>query len=447
MLEDVAGGPPLRSNEADLSSFWMPFTNNRFFKKNPRLLASASGMTYRTPDGAEILDGTAGLWCVNAGHARAEIVDAIARQAATLDFAPTFQLAHPQAFELASRLSAIMPAGLDRIFFTNSGSESADTSLKIALAYHLARGQGGRNRLIGRARGYHGTNFGGMAVGGIGGNRKGFQTQLPGVDHLSHTYRPADAFTRGQPAGGAAMADELEALIALHGAHTIAAVIVEPVAGSTGVLVPPVGYLERLREITRAHGILLIFDEVITGFGRVGAATASERFGVTPDLLNMAKGITNGTVPMGAVAVSRDVHDTIVNSAEPGIELFHGYTYSAHPVATAAALATLEIYERDGLFAHARALEDHWETAAHSLRGAPHVIDVRNFGLMAGIELAPRPGAPGARAMEVFHRCFDEGVLVRVTGDIIALSPPLIVTPAQIARIFEQIGKVLADVA
>ena len=431
----------------DLAAFWMPFTDNRSFKAHPRLFASAAGMYYQTVDGRQVLDATAGLWCVNAGHCRAPIVEAIKAQAECLDFAPTFQLGHPIAFEFATRVAAMMPAGLDRIFFTNSGSESADTALKIALAYQRARGQAGRLRLIGRERGYHGTNFGGTSVGGIGGNRRTFGAQIWGVDHLSHTHRPAAAFSRGMPDSNEDLAGELERLVALHGSESIAAVIVEPVAGSTGVLVPPTGYLERLREITRKHGILLIFDEVITGFGRLGTATAAEYFGVTPDMITLAKGLTNGAVPMGAVAVSREVHDTIVDAAAPGIELFHGYTYSGHPLAAAAGIATLDLYVHEQLFERAAALASYWEDAVHSLQGTRHVIDVRNLGLLAGIELSSRDGAPGARAFSIFHRCFDEGLLIRVTGDIIALSPPLIVTEAQIDEIAGRLSRAIGEAA
>lgn len=427
----------------DLAAFWMPFTDNRFFKANPRLLESAAGMYYRTPDGRRILDATAGLWCVNAGHAREPIVRAIQEQAARLDFAPTFQLGHPRPFALASMLAAVLPAGLDRIFFTGSGSEAADTALKIALAYHRARGEGGRMRLIGRQRGYHGTNFGGMSVGGIAGNRRAFAGHLPGVDHLPDTQRHAAPFVRGLQAGNDDPAAELEELIALHGAETIAAVIIEPVAGSAGVLVPPRGYLERLRAITHSNGILLIFDEVITGFGRLGKATASEYFGVTPDLMTLAKGLTNGAVPMGAVAAARFVHDTIVDSAAPGIEFAHGYTYSGHPLAAAAGLATLALYRDEELFARAAELAPYWEAAMHRLAEAPYVIDVRNLGLMAGIELAPRDGAPGSRAADVFRACFDAGLLIRVTGDTIALSPPLIVSHNEIDAIAEGIAAAL----
>lgn len=433
----------------DLSHLWMPFTANRHFKSQPRLLASAKGMYYTSVDGRQILDGTSGLWCVNAGHCRDEIAQAIAKQAASLDYAPGFQLGHPQAFEAASAVAGIMPAGMDRIFFTNSGSESVDTALKIALAYHRARGEAQRTRLIGRERGYHGVGFGGISVGGISPNRKTFSgALLPAVDHLPHTHSlEHNAFSKGQPAWGAHLADELERIVALHDPSTIAAVIVEPMAGSTGVLVPPRGYLQRLREITAKYGILLIFDEVITGYGRLGAATASECFGVTPDLITMAKGISNAAVPAGAVAVKRDVHDAIVNGAPGGIEFFHGYTYSAHPLATAAILATLDIYRREDLFARARKLAPAFEAAAHSLQGAPNVIDVRNIGLVAGIELAPRKDAPGARAAEAFHKCFDSGLMVRYTGDTLAVSPPLVIEEAQIDQIFQSIGNVLKEIA
>ena len=426
-----------------LDAFWMPFTNNRGFKANPRLLSRAKDMYYFTPEGRPILDATSGLWCVNAGHGRDKITEAIRHQAGEMDFAPTFQLAHPLVFDLANRLSAIMPAGMDQVFFCNSGSEAVDSALKIALAYQKAIGQGTRTRLIGRERGYHGVGFGGISVGGIVGNRRQYGALLPGVDHLRHTYDPSGGrFIKGQPPEGAYLADDLERIVALHGAETIAAVIVEPLAGSTGVLVPPVGYLQRLRDIATRHGILLIFDEVITGFGRLGRATAAEYFGVTPDLMTLAKGLTNAAVPMGAVAVASSVYDAVVDNAAPGIELFHGYTYSGHPLAAAAGLATLDVYAEEGLFARADTMSGAFESATHGLRDARHVIDVRNLGLVAGIELEPRPGAPGARAMEVFHRCFDEGLLIRVTGDIIALSPPLIL---QQSHIDEIVGK-LADV-
>ncbi|MFJ5370545.1 aspartate aminotransferase family protein, partial [Bosea sp. CER48] len=416
--------PSTLQNARSLDSFWMPFTANRQFKKAPRLLASASGMHYATEDGRRVLDGTAGLWCVNAGHSRQPISEAVARQIGELDFAPAFQMGHPVAFDFAERLAALAPgeglAKLDRIFFTGSGSESVDTALKIAVAYQRAIGQGTRTRLIGRERGYHGVGFGGISVGGIVNNRRVFP-QLPGSDHLRHTHDLArNAFTRGQPEHGAELADDLERLVALHGAETIAAVIVEPMAGSTGVLVPPKGYLERLREIATRHGILLIFDEVITGFGRLGAPFAADYFGVVPDIMTTAKGLTNGAVPMGAVFASRKVHDGLMAGPEAAIELFHGYTYSGHPVACAAGLATLDIYASEGLLARAADLSVAWENAVHSLRDAPHVIDIRNIGLVAGIELASRDGAVGARAYEAFVDCFEQGLLIRVTGDIIA---------------------------
>ncbi|PAL25326.1 aspartate aminotransferase family protein [Sphingopyxis sp. GW247-27LB] len=438
----------MKGENDPLAAFWMPFTANRAFKAHPRQLVSASGMHYRSADGRTILDGTAGLWCSNAGHCRPEIAEAIAKAAASLDFAPTFQLGHPQAFELAQRLAALMPEGLDRIFFTNSGSESVDTALKIALAIQRARGQGTRTRLIGRERGYHGVGFGGISVGGIVSNRRTFGGGLPGADHLRHTHDIArNAFSRGFPPHGAELADDLQRLVDLHGAETIAAVIVEPMAGSTGVLLPPAGYLQRLREICDRHGILLIFDEVITAFGRVGGATAAGRWGVTPDILTMAKGLTNAAVPMGAVAVKRELHDAVIDSAPGGIELFHGYTYSGHPLACAAGLAALDLYARDGLFDRADELAGYWEDAAHGLKGRRHVIDIRTIGLVAGIELEPRPGAPTARAMELFHACFDNGLLVRATGDIIALSPPLIVEKAEIDAMFGTLGELIETIA
>jgi beta-alanine--pyruvate transaminase len=421
----------------NLDAFWMPFTANRAFKATPRMLARAEGMLYFTQDGHEVIDGTAGLWCVNAGHGRREITEAIQRQAAVMDFAPSFQMGHPIAFQAAAKLADFLPDGLDRVFFTNSGSESADTALKIALAYHRARGDAGRVRLIGRERGYHGVGFGGISVGGIAPNRKQFGALLPYVDHLPHTHSlEHNAFTRGQPAWGAHLADALEGLVALHGAETIAAVMVEPVAGSTGVLIPPVGYLQRLREICDRHGILLIFDEVITGFGRLGTAFGSDRLDVLPDIMTMAKGLTNAAVPMGAVAVHDGIYNAIVDGAPGGIEFFHGYTYSGHPLASAAAIAAIDLHRSEDLPGRARAIEGYWEDAVHSLKGRPNVIDLRNFGLIAGIELAPRPDLPTDRAVRVFERCFDHGVLIRTTGDIVALSPPLIVERKHIDRIF-----------
>ena len=433
-------------NNDPLAAFWMPFTANRGFKAEPRLFAAARDMHYTTPDGRAVLDGTAGLWCVNAGHCREPIVAAIRAQAGVMDFGPTFQLGHPLAFDFATRVGALMPDGLDRIFFTNSGSEAVDSALKIALACQRARGQGTRTRLIGRERGYHGTGFGGISVGGLVNNRRAFGTLLTGVDHLRHTHDMANAFSRAQPAHGADLADDLERIVALHGAETIAAVIVEPMAGSTGVLIPPIGYLERLRDICTRHGIILIFDEVITGFGRLGTATAAERFGVVPDMITLAKGLTNAAVPMGAVAVSRAIHDDIVDGAPEGIELFHGYTYSGHPLAAAAGLATLDLYRDEQLFERALELETYWTDAIHSLRGHRHIVDLRTLGLVAGIELEPRPGVPSRRATELFQGCFDHGLLVRATGDIIALSPPLIVTKPQIDEMVGIIADRLANI-
>ncbi|TMH25701.1 MAG: aspartate aminotransferase family protein [Betaproteobacteria bacterium] len=425
------------------SAFWMPFTSNRQFKKAPRLLARAEGMYYWTPEGRQILDACAGLWCVNAGHCRPKIVQAIQRQAAQMDFAPTFQMGHPIAFEFAERLAAIAPERFKRVFFTNSGSESVDSALKIALAYHRARGEPGRFRLIGRERGYHGVNFGGMSVGGLGPNRKLFGPGVAGIDHLRHTHDIArNAFSRGQPAHGAELADDLERLCTLHDPSTIAAVIVEPVPGSAGVLIPPVKYLERLREICTKHGILLIFDEVITGFGRLGKPFGSQRLGVMPDLFTIAKGMTSGTVPMGAVIVREDIYDAFMKGPD-GIELFHGYTYSGHPLACAAGIAALDVYQEEGLLTRAASLEKHWEDALHSLKGARHVIDIRNIGLMGAIELEARSGAPGSRGFTALVKCFEAGLLIRYTGDTLAFSPPLIVEKAQIDRIFETVRKVL----
>jgi len=425
----------------NLDAFWMPYTDNKHFKANPRMLYRAEGMSYFTPEGREVLDGTAGLWCCNAGHGRREITEAIQKQAALMDFAPTFNMGHPIAFEAAARVAEMTPEGMDRVFFTNSGSESADTALKIALAYHKARGQSSRVRLIGRERGYHGVGFGGMSVGGIGANRKQFGALLPYVDHLPHTHQPAkNAYTRGQPEHGAELADTLESLVALHGAETIAAVMVEPVAGSTGVLVPPKGYLERLRAICDKHGILLIYDEVITGFGRLGTNFGAERLGVAPDIMTMAKGLTNAAVPMGAVAVREGVYEAIVNGMPGGIELFHGYTYSGHPLASAAAIATLELHRSEDLPGRARAIEPYWQEAVHSLRGLPNVIDTRDIGLIGAVELSPRAGKPTERALAIFRRCFDTGVLVRVTGDIVALSPPLIIEKHHVDRLINTLG-------
>jgi beta-alanine--pyruvate transaminase len=434
-------------NDLDLDAFWMPFTANRQFKASPRMLASASGMFYRTMDGQSVMDGTSGLWCVNAGHGRAEIADAVHRQLMELDYAPALQMGHPLAFELATELAAMAPPGLDRIAYTNSGSESVDTALKMAVAYHRVRGEGQRTRLVGRERGYHGVGFGGISVGGMVNNRRMFPT-LHGVDHLPHTQQPGlNAFSRGEPEHGANLADDLERLVQLHGGETIAAVIVEPVAGSTGVLPPPKGYLERLRVLCDRHGILLIFDEVITGFGRLGEAFAAQRFGVTPDIMTTAKGLTNGVVPMGAVFVQRAIHDAFMQGPPEAIDFFHGYTYSGHPVACAAALATLDIYRREGLLTRAKGLEATWADAIHGLRDIKTVVDIRNIGLMGAIELAPRDGAPGARGYATLTGAFERGLMVRATGDTIALSPPLIVTEDQIAELFATLRGVLEGVA
>jgi beta-alanine--pyruvate transaminase len=425
----------------NMDAYWMPFTANRQFKKAPRLLAKSEGMYFWTPEGLQVLDGVAGLWCVNAGHARPKIVRAIAEQAAELDYAPPFQMGHPKAFELAEKVAALAPAGMNKVFFTNSGSESVETALKIAIAYQRVRGEAARTRLIGRERGYHGVNFGGISVGGMVGNRKMFGALLAGVDHIRHTHDPArNAFSHGLPQHGAELADDLERLVALHDASTIAAVIVEPIAGSTGVLLPPVGYLQRLREICDKHGILLIFDEVITGFGRTGNAFAAQTFNVTPDMIVCAKGITNGAVPMGAVICKGGIYEAFMQGPEHLIEFFHGYTYSAHPLACAAGLATLETYEDEGLLTRAQQMSGSFADAVHSLKGLPNVIDIRNFGLVAGIELAPLPGEPAKRAFNVFLDCWEQGVLVRTTGDTVALSPPLIIDKAQIERIVEVVG-------
>jgi beta-alanine--pyruvate transaminase len=432
----------------DLGPYWMPFTANRQFKAAPRLLVGAQGLHYTAADGGRILDGTAGLWCCNAGHGHPKIVSAIQKQAAELDYAPAFQMGHPKAFELAARVAALAPGDLDHVFFTNSGSEAVDTALKIAIAYHRLKGDGTRTRLIGRERGYHGVGFGGMSVGGIGNNRKQFGPLLGGVDHLPQTYdRARQAFSRGEPDWGAHLADELERLVALHDASTIAAVIVEPVACSAGVLVPPKGYLKRLREICAKHGILLILDEVITGFGRLGASFAADYFDVQPDLITTAKGLTSGAVPMGAVILRKGIYDAFMTGPEHMIELFHGYTYSGHPLACAAGLAALEVYAEEKLFDNARGLSPHWQEAAHGLKGLPGVIDIRNLGLIAAIELEPIAGHPAKRAFDVFLRALDRGLLIRTTGDIIALSPPLTVTARDIDEIFGKLAEVLRAAA
>ena len=431
----------------NLEHYWMPFTPNRAFKQDPRIIVGARGMYYRSQDGRDILDGTAGLWCVNAGHAHPVITEAVRSSVQELDYAPGFLFSHPGAFRLAERLADLFPGDIEHFFFTNSGSEAVDTALKIALAYHRANGEGSRTRLIGRERGYHGVGFGGISVGGIPRNRMYFGTLLAGVDHLRHTHDPElNPFPRGEVEHGAELADDLQRLVELHDASTIAAVIVEPVAGSTGVLPPPKGYLRRLRDICDEHGILLVFDEVITAFGRLGSATAAERFGVEPDLITFAKGVTSGVVPMGGVGVRAPIYHTMLENADAPIELFHGYTYSGHPLATAAALATLDVYRGEGLFERALALEDTLADAAHGLRGQALVRDIRTIGVIAGIELEPRPGAPGARATEVMQKAWERGVMVRITGDVLAFSPPLVASEEEIRRLFRVVGEVIGEI-
>jgi len=438
--------PDTAPSANNLEAFFMPFTANRQFKKNPRLLAKAKGVHYWTPEGRKIIDGTAGLWCVNAGHGREEIKAAIAKQLDEMDYAPSFQMGHPKAFELAARHAALLPGDLNHAFYCNSGSEAVDSALKIALAYHRARGEGTRTRFVGRERGYHGVGFGGISVGGMVNNRKWFGALLPGVDHLPHTHLPKNAFSKGQPAHGAELADELERIVGLHDASNIAAVIVEPCAGSTGYLPPPKGYLERLRQICDKHGILLIFDEVITGFGRLGTAFAADKFGVIPDLMTVAKGISNATVPMGGVFVRKPVFDGLMNGPENAIDLFHGYTYSAHPLACAAASAVLDIYRDENLFKRSAELSPYWEDGVHSLRGLPNVTDIRNLGLAAGIDLAPK-GAVGTRGYEAFTKAFELGLMVRQSGDAIAMSPPLVIEKAQIDEIIDITAKTIKAVA
>lgn len=428
----------------NLENYWMPFTSNRDFKADPRMIVSADGMYYKSSDGRDILDGTAGLWCVNAGHAHPKIVEAVSTAVRTLDYAPGFNFGHDGAFELSNRLAHMFPENINHFFFTNSGSEAVDSALKIALAYHRCKGNGTKTRLIGRERGYHGVGFGGISVGGLVKNRMYFGSLLNGVDHMRHTHDPVrNGFSRGEVEYGCELAEDLERLVALHDASTIAAVIVEPVAGSTGVLPPPKGYLKRLREICDAHDILLIFDEVITAFGRLGCMTAAEYFDVEPDIITCAKGLTSGVVPMGGVAVQDKIYQTMMDNADAPIELFHGYTYSGHPLATAAALASLDAYAEDGMFENARALSKPWADAAHALKGVKHVTDIRTIGLVAGIELESRPGAPGARAYDVMKACWEKGLMVRVTGDVLAFSPPLIINELEIEQLFATTASVL----
>ncbi|PCI44820.1 MAG: aspartate aminotransferase family protein [Alphaproteobacteria bacterium] len=430
----------------DMNAYWMPFTANRQFKANPRMIVGADGMYFKTSDGRDLLDGIAGLWCCNAGHNRPRIVEAIQKQVSELDYAPAFQMGHPKQFELASRLAAMMPGSLNRIFFTNSGSESVETALKMAIAYHRVRGEGHRTRLIGREKGYHGVNFGGMSVGGMSPNRKMFGTLVAGVDHMRHTHGiEENRYSKGQPEHGAELADDLQRLCDLHDPSTIAAVIVEPLAGSAGVILPPEGYLKRLRKICDKHGILLIFDEVITGFGRLGTPFAVNRFGVEPDLVTTAKGLTNGVIPMGAVFVQDKIYEAFMQGPENMVEFFHGYTFSGNPMACAAALGTLDTYEEDGLLTRATELSDYWEQAVHSLKGLPHVIDLRNLGFIAGIELEPYPEKPTKRAFEAFLKAYEAGLLIRTTGDTIALSPPLIIEKSQIDFAFDTLATIIKN--
>jgi beta-alanine--pyruvate transaminase len=433
----------------DLEALWLPFTPNRAFKKAPRLISRSKDMHYYTPEGREILDATAALWCCNAGHNRPPIVEAIQRQAAELDFSPTFQFAHPKVFALAARLTAMAPGDLDHAFFTNSGSEACDTALKIALAYHNVQGQGSRQRLIGRERGYHGVGFGGISVGGMVNNRKFFGSLIAGTDHLPATYnREHQAFTKGEPEWGGHLADDLERIVALHDASTIACVIVEPMSGSTGVLPPPKGYLQKLRAICDKYGILLIFDEVITGFGRLGAAFAAERYGVIPDMITFAKGVTSGTVPMGGVLVRKHIYDAFMKGPEHAIELFHGYTYSGHPLACAAALASLDVYRDEKLFERAKTLEPKWYDALMSLKGLPNVLDIRCLGLTGAIDLAPSSGGGGARGYKAVEHSFHEaGIMIRISGDTIELTPPLIISEDQIGEIVDKVGQTIKAVA
>ena len=444
--------PPESTNDIanGVDSTWLPYTPNRYFRDNPKLLQSAEGAYYTMTDGRRLFDCLSGLWCCPLGHAQPKIVEALTRQARTLDYATAFQFSNPTTLALAERITAMAPPGMGRVFFTNSGSESVDTAMKIAYGFHRIRGQAARTRFVGRERGYHGVGFGGMSVGGMVANRKMFgPIMLPGIDHLQHTYNLSEmAFSKGQPSWGAHLADELERLVALHDGSTIAAVIVEPMAGSTGVLVPPLGYLQKLRDICTKHGILLIFDEVITGFGRVGENFGAQRFGVTPDIITFAKGITNGVIPMGGVIVRDDIFDAFMGVDAPifAVELLHGYTYSGHPMAAAAAHASLDLLLNDGFIQRARELEPVLEDVVHALKGEPGVLDIRNVGLAAGIDLEPIAGKPGLRGMEVFERGLDEGILLRFTSDTIALGPPFISTEDELHSMGEKLRKAIRHV-
>ena len=431
----------------NLEAYWMPYTGNRYFKKNPRMFKEASGMFYTTNTDQQVLDGASGLWCCNAGHCHPTIVEAVQKQAETLDYATAFQLGHPTIFEMADKLVNMAPDGITHVFFSNSGSEAVDTALKMALAYHRARGEGHRTRLIGREKGYHGVGFGGISVGGMSPNRKMFGALLPAVDHLKHTHNlEHNAFSVGQPEWGGHLADELSDILALHDPSTVAAVILEPIAGSGGVLIPPVGYLERIRQICDEHGILLIMDEVITGFGRTGKSFAAEAFDVSPDIMTIAKGMTCGMVPMGGVMVQEEIYETFMTGPEDSIEFYHGYTYSGHPLAAAAGLATLNVYEEEGLFQRASELAPILEEELQTVKGSNYVIDIRNYGLLGAIELEPIEGQPTARALQVFRECFSRGVLVRTTGDTIALCPPYIATEDQVRTVVQTVKESLTAI-
>ena len=439
----------METRTLNLEHYWMPFTDNRAFKARPKLVTAAKDMYFTTADGRQVLDGLATLWCVNAGHGRPRIVEAIRRQAGELDFAASFSLGHPLAFRLAERVAALAPKGMGHVFFTNSGSEAIDTALKIAVGYHRLRGEGTRTRFVGRERSYHGVNIGGISLGGVPANRKAYSgVLLPGVDHLRHTHLPENAFSRGEPEKGVGLADELERIIALHDASNIAAVVIDPVSASGGVLIPPKGYLKRLREICTRHGILLVLDEVITGWGRLGKPFAAQHFGIEPDLITFAKGVTSGAVPLGGVIVKDSIYDTFTQQKGPGVEFFHGYTYSGHPLACAAGIATLDVYEEEELFARGNGLASPFEEKIHSLKGLPNVADCRNLGLIGAVELAPRPGVPaGARAYEVFEKCWDKGVFVRPVGEALAFCPPLIAEKKHLDQMFGVVAEVLKATA
>ncbi|KQP49480.1 aspartate aminotransferase family protein [Pseudorhodoferax sp. Leaf274] len=447
----VLSAPQTQATQRDaawLDAHWMPFTGNRNFKADPRMIVGAKGAYFTDADGRKIFDGLSGLWCTGLGHGRAEISEAVARQIATLDYAPAFQFGHPGSFALANKIKELTPAGLDYVFFTGSGSEAADTSLKMARAYWRTKGQAGKTRLIGREKGYHGVNFGGISVGGMVGNRKAFGQTIE-ADHLPHTQLAANAFTRGMPETGAELADRLLDIIALHDASTIAAVIVEPFSGSAGVVIPPKGYLQRLRDICTANNILLIFDEVITGFGRCGAMTGAEAFGVTPDIMNIAKQVTNGTQPLGAVVASKEIYETFMAAGGPEymVEFPHGYTYSAHPVACAAGLAALDLLHAEDGVGRVKALAPHFEQAVHSLKGARHVTDIRNYGLAAGLTIAPVPGEPAKRPYEIAMACWKKGFYVRYGGDTVQLAPPFISEKAEIDRLVNALSDALGETA